>query len=661
MSGQNITLPTGARRVQALVSWVEGDSEQQCEVELSALLLGESGKVRADEDMVFYNQPESADGAVRYQGVATREDGVEARVSIDLESLDATVATVALVASIDPGTFGSLASVVVSLVDPSTQALARFVLPPLSQESAVHLCDVYRRHGGWRLRAVGQGWSTGLAGLATDFGITVDEDTPDTSQSATDVEPPAPPVAVPTDVEATPPAPPRRRRGVRTARPKPIVIAPPQLADDPSWQAARLFPVAGIGAADEQESRATSALLATMVAVKRFGRSITAHLGAPAGSLETFLEVPFKHGETTSRPDGVLKVARAGTVWTALVEVKTGAGQLRAEQIERYLDVARLRGYDSVVTISNEIAQSRGAHPVPVDGRKLRKVTLHHLSWAEVLHEARMLLAHRGSDDPLQAWITHEFIRYLEHPRSGADLFQDMGPAWVPVRQAVAAGTLRPTDSKVPPVAAAWGKLVTHLRLQLTSELGVEVKEVLPRGPAGTAEARLAGAVALLASDGVLRATMKIPGAAGPLTVVADVRTTQVRVSVEVDAPGEGGPQRRVGWVVRQLKDAPPALLVEVAFAGSADSTCEQLKDVRDSVAPLVLDRTTEVKKFTLTLAAPLGTKRSGVKGGFVSSVVTAVEGFYREVVQPIKPWVPSAPRLPAEPDVPADDGSSGT
>ncbi len=54
---------------------------------------------------------------------------------------------------------------------------------------------------------------------------------------------------------------------------------------------------------------------------------------------------------------------------------------------------------------------------------------------------------YRGVADPDQAWILGELIRYLEHPRSGAMEFDDMGPAWVPVREAVAAGTLRPTDA----------------------------------------------------------------------------------------------------------------------------------------------------------------------------------------------------------------------
>ena len=77
-----------------------------------------------------------------------------------------------------------------------------------------------------------------------------------------------------------------------------------------------------------------------------------------------------------------------------------------------------------------------------------RKVGLHHISWSEVLHEAQMQLAHRGVEDRVQAWLLAELIRYLEHPRSGAAGFDDMGAAWVPVREAVAASTLRATDTR---------------------------------------------------------------------------------------------------------------------------------------------------------------------------------------------------------------------
>lgn len=667
--GQNIVLPQQHRHVQAMVVWT--DTEGGSTVDLSALLLQESGQVRTDEDMVFYNQPASADGAVRHLGNTVSDTGAEARMAVDLEALDADVATVALVASIEHGVFGSLQDLHLLILDGTGANLARFDITTATSETALHFGEVYRRQGQWRFRAVGQGWDSGLAGIATDFGITVSEEPDDAEAPAEDPGSPlvndlpdtsadtvkasvagvldtavtsAGPVLPPSAAAARPN---RGGAGVRTTRPKPIRVAPSVLADDDSWQPARLFSISGVGAAEEQEKRATSALLATMVAVKKFGRGVTAHLGAPAGPMETFLEVQFPLGERTVIPDGLIRVVRGGRRWTALVETKTGSGQLRVDQVEAYLDVARSKGFDAVVTISNEIAPSAGVHPLDVDPKKLKKVALHHLSWAEVLHEARMLLLHRGAEDQLQAWILHEFIRYLTHPRSGAVSFADMGSAWVPVREAVAAGTLRAADRKVPPVVESWSRLVRHLLMHLTADLSVPVTQVVPRKLAGDPKARAQSAAAQLATDGTFDAMFRVPDAAGPIAVIADVRTSQVRVSVDVVAPSEGGTKRRIAWLLRQLSSAPDALLVEVLFSGQAESTCERLKDVREDSTPLVADRTTDVRSFRLTLVLPLGTKRSGIKGAFISSVTSAVEVFYRGVVQPLRPWTPPAPALP--------------
>ena len=100
------------------------------------------------------------------------------------------------------------------------------------------------------------------------------------------------------------------------------------------------------------------------------------------------------------------------------------------------------------MTISNEVSTDPGIHPVTVPAGLLEKVTLVHLSWSEVMHEIRMLLSHHPFTDPLPMWILAELLKYLEHPRSGTMAFHDMGVTWVPVREAVAAGTLRSGDRK---------------------------------------------------------------------------------------------------------------------------------------------------------------------------------------------------------------------
>jgi hypothetical protein len=139
-----------------------------------------------------------------------------------------------------------------------------------------------------------------------------------------------------------------------------------------TWLSARLIPTSGINGAEEQERRATSAVLAVMSAVREFGRVLTQPFGAPTGPVQTFIEVPFRLGDRQLFPDGLIRVTRGQRQWTALVEVKTGSNQLQADQLDAYLDIAREQGFDALITISNEIPPLAGQHPTTVDRRKLR-------------------------------------------------------------------------------------------------------------------------------------------------------------------------------------------------------------------------------------------------------------------------------------------------
>jgi hypothetical protein len=170
-------------------------------------------------------------------------------------------------------------------------------------------------------------------------------------------------------------------------------------------------------------------------------------------------------------PDGLIRVTRGSTTWTALVEVKTGTNELQTDQLENYLDVAREHGFDTVLTISNQIAPADGTHPTKVDGRKTKKVALKHLSWMNVLSEAVMQKEFRGVADPDQAWILGELIRYLEHNKSGALEFEDMGASWVTARDAVKDGTLRVSDRHLPEVAARFDALIQYCCLSTYSDM----------------------------------------------------------------------------------------------------------------------------------------------------------------------------------------------
>jgi hypothetical protein len=418
------------------------------------------------------------------------------------------------------------------------------------------------------------------------------------------------------------------------------------VADD-NWQRARLIPTSGINGQEEAERRATSALLAVMGAVREFGAAIVRGLGAPAGLLETYTEVPFKVGDRTIYPDGALQTTRAGRTWTALVEVKTGSATLERAQVEAYLDVARENDFQVVLTISNEMAPAPGMHPVEVDKRKLRRVALHHRSWAEVLTIAVQQRVHRGVSDPEQAWILGELIRYLEHPKSGALDFSDMGSAWVQVREAVAASTLRSNDKGLAEVISRWEQLLRFAALRLGRELGADVQVQMTRREAADPSARFAAQTKSLVENGVLSGSLRIPDAIAPIDVLADLRAGRVTVSVDIDAPREGRPATRVNWLIRQLRDAPEGLRVDAFAAGARSSTSELLRLVREEVGVLIADPSRELRSFRIAAASPLGTKRSAGRGGFIDSVLAAVDGYYATVVQNLRPWTAKAPQLP--------------
>jgi len=153
-AGQNV--PLAGPRVQVDLMASQAD--------LSVLLVGASGRVDHDEDFVFYNNPRSADGAVTLTGRAA---------SIDTVLLPQRCERVVLVVSAGDGD-DSVADATAVLHQPGGGIAFRFRPAASSRVSALVWGELYLRNGSWRLRAVGQGWADGLAGLARDYGVDVD-------------------------------------------------------------------------------------------------------------------------------------------------------------------------------------------------------------------------------------------------------------------------------------------------------------------------------------------------------------------------------------------------------------------------------------------------------------------------------------------------------
>ncbi|MEU9245587.1 TerD family protein [Streptomyces sp. NPDC048385] len=219
--GSNTPVPTTALRVE--LGWRSGPGAPDADA--SALLLV-TGKVRSDGDFVFYNQPAHASGAVRHEGKRHSGDLVTDTLFVDLARVETPIDRIVLAASADGGTFGQVPGLYVEVRNAAdASVVARFDSMGATVETAFVLGELYRRQSGWKFRAVGQGYSSGLEGLATDFGITVDEPQhparPPKQQAAPSVPNPVAPAAPGPVTPPQPAAPPFPRH------PAPAPAGPP--------------------------------------------------------------------------------------------------------------------------------------------------------------------------------------------------------------------------------------------------------------------------------------------------------------------------------------------------------------------------------------------------------------------------------------------------
>ncbi|ARF61075.1 stress-induced protein [Streptomyces violaceoruber] len=177
-------------------------------LDVSGLLLTADGKVRSDDDFIFYNQP-SGPGVTYRSGGGSAPDAVV----VDTAAVPPGIEKIVVTASPDAAgqTFQGVEPTATVRNADDGSALATFTPPRLGAETALVVVEVYRRNGAWKARAVGQGYANGLAGIATDFGVTVEEPAaPAAPQTAPAPPAPAPapaPAAAPVDPRIAPPAP----------------------------------------------------------------------------------------------------------------------------------------------------------------------------------------------------------------------------------------------------------------------------------------------------------------------------------------------------------------------------------------------------------------------------------------------------------------------
>ncbi|MGW8376711.1 TerD family protein [Streptomyces sp. ODS28] len=184
--GGNVSLSKeapGLRAVLVGLGWdVRTTTGADHDLDASALLCGDSGKVLSDAHFVFYNNLTSPDGSVQHTGdnLTGEGEGDDEAIKVDLSAVPAEVDRIVFPVSIHEAeargqSFGQVRNAFIRVVNQEGGAeLARYDLSEdAASETAMVFGELYRRGDEWKFRAVGQGYASGLAGIAQDFGVNV--------------------------------------------------------------------------------------------------------------------------------------------------------------------------------------------------------------------------------------------------------------------------------------------------------------------------------------------------------------------------------------------------------------------------------------------------------------------------------------------------------
>ncbi|MEE1801352.1 TerD family protein [Streptomyces sp. NPDC101062] len=184
--GGNVSLSKeapGLTAVLVALGWdVRTTTGADHDLDASALLCDGSGKVVSDQHFVFYNNLKSPDGSVEHTGdnLTGEGDGDDETVKVDLSAVPADISKIVFPVSIHDAesrgqSFGQVRNAYIRVVNQAGGAeLARYDLSEdASTETAMVFGELYRHGAEWKFRAIGQGYASGLAGIASDYGVNV--------------------------------------------------------------------------------------------------------------------------------------------------------------------------------------------------------------------------------------------------------------------------------------------------------------------------------------------------------------------------------------------------------------------------------------------------------------------------------------------------------
>lgn len=401
------------------------------------------------------------------------------------------------------------------------------------------------------------------------------------------------------------------------------------------------------------EVRATSILLAGIASVTPFSKTLLESVGQKLGKharVNCYTEVGFKSDkEGKDRPDGLIELSTGRRKWYALVESKIGTSQLKAEQIDRYLKLAKQNNIDAVITISNQLAALPTHHPLKFTKSRLKGVSLYHWSWQYLKTQASFLTKDERVLDPDQRFILSEIFRFFDDKHSRVKGFDRMNSEWKSIVQNVRnRAILAKTSDEVVNTVAHWHQLQRNLCLLMMSKLSAPVSLRLSARHKRSPEERLKHDCSSLAKDKRLSFVMEVTDAAAPIEITADLSRRTLSCAMRLQAPTNKKTSRgRVRWLLNQLsKENPEEVHVVADWPGRTTDTQKSLAEVIDDPDILLPSNGKAVPKAFEVLMIKDLAGRFSKSQKFVQETETFLSDFYDRVGENLRAWVPPAPKL---------------
>jgi hypothetical protein len=175
----------------------------------------------------------------------------------------------------------------------------------------------------------------------------------------------------------------------------------------------------------------------------------------------------------------------------------------------------------------------------------------------------------------------------------------------------------------------------------------VDANEVVSRNAKADGKKFLLSEGGKLISDKALKGTIKIPGAAAELNIVADIAAGMTHCSFDLSAPTDVKNKSRLNWLLRQYKTAPKDSMLSIGYKRSRTlEAAVSLAGLKSGELEIELDNSREIATFRIDIVRSSGGKRGRGQGAFIDSVLDQVEFTYAQALQPLKSWVASAPKL---------------